>query len=304
MNLAIITTPDRIEKDRTLFKESLKYSQMVVYTSIDSIKLRVGERMEVRYSGYNLSEFDYVLTIPTVEKREFFYILLRMLENSGVMVPISSDKFFIIWNRPLMLKALSKRGIHVRKTFAIAQNIVADTILRDLKLPVVITTTSGKRVYVNKMDVLKDVLSLFRPGHMVVVEKPITPESVIWSFVIGDEIVASYERRGEVRRSIVLDKEMEEIAIKVRRIFDADFCVVNFIKMKRGFIVNNVTLTPDFELFYKVTGKNVCSMLASYIMERVERERSLIGGFIKGIYRLSRWFEDAISNIRSVKKRV
>jgi len=304
MKLAIVTTPERIEKDKNLVSEANKYFSHVVYTSIDSIKLEVGKELEIFYSRYDLSEFDYVLLIPTVEYKEFFYTALRILENKDVLIPISSEKFFMMWNRPLLLRMLAKQGIKIRKTFAIAQNIVADTIAKELKLPVMITTTKGKRVYVNKRGVLKDVLDLFRPGHMVVIEKPITPESVIWSFVIGEEVVASYERVGNSRRSIVLDEKMKEIALKIRRILGSEYCVVNFIKVGKRLIANNVTLAPDFNLFYEATGKSVSDLLLSSIAERVRSGRNVLEDIIEGMQKLSRWFEYAISNIRSIKKRV
>ncbi|HDJ96476.1 MAG TPA: hypothetical protein ENG45_00185, partial [Candidatus Aenigmarchaeota archaeon] len=205
MKLAIITTPDRVEQDKILARNAKKKFSDVIYTSIDNIKLKVGDEFGVYCNGDNLIDSDYTLLIPTLKYREFFYTTVRILENCRVPTSVVSEKFFIIWNRVLLLRTLAKEGIKVRKAFSIAQNVVLDKVLKELKLPVIITTTTGKRIYVNNEEALKDVLSLFEAGYMITFEKPITPESIIWSFVVGNEVVASYEKVEKKMRSIVLD---------------------------------------------------------------------------------------------------
>jgi glutathione synthase/RimK-type ligase-like ATP-grasp enzyme len=283
MKIAILGSPERKEKDLPLIREAKEVFETSLYVPIDGVKLGIEEEPKAWYKKTDLSEFDCILPIPISKNREFFYTCLRILEEN-VYLPISSDKFFILWKKPLLLKLFSQNNIEIRRTFVVASDVATGTILEELKLPVIITPPSEKRVLATKKETLKNILSLFKPGYTIVVEKPIKPESVIWTFVVGDEVVASYEKKKSRRRAIKLGEELENLAVKVRKIISSDFCGINFIKTKSHTIVNNVTLSPNFSLFQEVTGKNISRILLSYLKERVkESKKGLLDRFIDTI---------------------
>jgi len=295
------------KENKAVVREFKKVFKETVYIPVDEIIVGVGsDGFHARFNGMNLFTFDCILPLPTPEKKEFYYVLIKILERE-VYVPITSENFFLLWNKPLLSRLLLKHRISARKTFAIAQNVAANVILKKLKLPVIVTPPSGKRVLVTKEETLKDVLSLFKPGYMILVEKPIKPLSVIRVFVAGSETVA-YEKIENSTRAITLPKDVKELALKVRDLISSDFCCINFLKTKKGVMVNEISLSPDFDTFQEVTGKNIALMLATFIKEKMKR-KSVVNKIIDGIIvdplvSLIRWVENEVGNLRSAKPRV
>ena len=99
-----------------------------------------------------------------------------------------------------LLNKLALGGVPIRKTASISQDVAADFIHQNFKLPVILTTPQGKRVYVSNEETLRNVLSLFSAGHMVSVQKPVRDAEVHVTFVSEKEAVA-YCRKGERRTS-------------------------------------------------------------------------------------------------------
>ena len=262
-------------------KEGKKFFDTVTVARPEELRLEVSEDMEVYHKDLNLSEFDGVLLLPKVERNEFFYMVARILEDKGVYLPVNSSALKILWNKPLVWKELSSNGIKIRKVYSIAQNVALGTIRDSISFPVLVTTPEGKKVLATNEEVLKDVLSLFRAGNMVMIEKPLKAQSVIWSFVVGNEVVASYERIKDSRVATTLDDKLKSVSVKIREVLGLDFCAVSFVKMKREVVVNSVTISPDWELFTKVTGKNLVGVLLSYVANRIkERRKSMVETFV------------------------
>lgn len=283
MKVVILGSPERKKKDLPVIREAQEVFESSLYVPIDGVKLGIEEEPKIWYKKTDLSEFDCVLPLPTPKNKEFFYTCLRILEKN-MYVPIPSGKFFILWKKPLLLKLFSENNIEVRRTFVVASDVATSTIVGELKLPVIITTPSEKRILVTKRESLRNILSLFKPGYTVVVEKPIKPESVIWAFVVDGEVAASYERKKSVRRSIKLGEELENLAIKIKNILSSEFCGINFIKTKSRVVVNNVTLSPNFSLFQEVTGKNISRILVSHLKEKAkESKKGFLDRFIDTI---------------------
>lgn len=304
MKLVILGSLERKEKDLPIIEEAQKIFDTALYVPVDHVKLGAGNDLGAWFKKTDLSNFDAVLPIPTYSNKEFYYTCLRILEKK-VYTPIPSDKFFIMWNKPLLLKLFSNNGIKTRKVSIVACEIAANTIINQLKLPVIITPPSRKRVLITNKDTLKSVLSLFKPGYTIIVEKPIKPKSMIWVFVVGDEVVASYEKNRQGRKRIIIDEDLKKLAIKIRKSISSDFCAINFIKTKSQNIVNEITLSPDFSLYQDVTGKNISRALLTYLESKIKEEkRTILDRIVDSITDTVKWFKNEISNIRTIGERV
>jgi len=119
-------------------------------------------------------------------------------------------------------------------------------------------------------------------------------------------VVASYEKSGEKgRKPIVLSKDLEEISLKIKELLKTEFCAVSFVEAEKEFIVNNITLSPDFELFKEVTGKNIGGILLSHLAMRVyEKRKGLLEKFVDSVKDTIRWVANEISNIGPFKQKV
>jgi len=281
MKIAIIGLS---EKNTSVVEEAKKVFDEVLYVPIDSIKLEVGEEQRAFYKDVDLSTFDIILPLINTSYNEFMYLCLKILEKN-VYVPISSDDFFIINKKCLLMKGLMDQGLKVRKSVFLASNRTSRMIIESLKFPITIRSSSGKRVKVTNEETLNNVLSLFKAGNIRILEKPIEAESVIWFFVVGNEIIASYEQVGENLRSIGVDEDIISKIYRVKKAINSDFFVVNYIRKKDNLIVNDVFLSPDFSVLNKVSGKNTIQPLLVYLKNKVESERiGVITSIFKSVH--------------------
>ena len=285
MKIAVIGSS---KENSTLVEEAEQIFDEVLYVPIDSVKLEVGEGQRALYKDVDLSTFDIILPLPKDTNREFFFLCLKILEKY-TYTPISSDNFFIMDKKCLLMKKFIEQGLKVRKSAFLASNRTSKMLIENLKFPIVMRSYPGKRVLVTNAETLNNVLSLFKAGNIRILEKPIEAESALWFFVVGNEIVASYEQLGENVRSISPDGEIISKLFRIKKAVDSDFFVVNFIRRKNSLILNDVLLTPDFSELDKVTGKNTSRLLLIYLKNKVESMRvSPITSLVNSMYSLIR----------------
>jgi len=285
MKIAIIGPNENNEPLLNIAKEIF---DEVLYVPLDFVKLEVGEEQKAFYEDIDLSSFDVILPLPNEENREFMFLCLKILEKD-VYTPVSSDEFFTIENDALMNKKLIKCGLNVRKSAILASNRTSRMLIENLKFPIIVRSLSAKGVRVTNEETLQSVLSLFKAGYIRILEKPMEAESLVWCFVVGDEIAASFEETKETTRSIRLDDETNAKLLKIRRVINSDFFVVSFIRKRNALILNDITLRTDFSRFKDVTGKDITKLLLIHLKNRVESRRiSPIKSFIQSFYDLFR----------------
>ena len=288
-----------------LLPEFSKRFSAVVFFTPDSIKLTAGGTLSATSGRFNLANFDYVLLFPETSEKEFYYTLARILEKkTRVSIPSATLAYF--WNKPVLLNKLALGDVPIRKTASISQDVAADFINHEFKLPVILTTPQDKRVYVSNEETLRNVLSLFSAGHMISVQKPVRKAEVHVTFTSEREAVG-YCRRGERRVPIRLDPKTAAIAQKVRKTLGADFCEIIFVKIGRSFYLSNLKFVPNFTLFNKVLGRNVASLIAEEATHKIAAidpvaiaEKAVIG-FGKALQGIARWIANEISDTRSPK---
>ncbi|MBR9689825.1 MAG: hypothetical protein GOV01_02945 [Candidatus Altiarchaeota archaeon] len=287
-----------------LVPEFLRRFSTVVFFTPGNIKLSVEKTISVTSGKFNLAHFDYILLLPESSEKEFYYILARILEKK-TKVSIPSDSLLDFWNRPILLNKLS--GVApIRKTASVSQHVAADFIKNEFKLPVILTTPGGKRVYVSNEETLRNVLSLFSAGHMVSVHKPIKKAEVYVTF-ISERDVIGYYRIGDKRVHVNLDSKLAEIGQNIRTTLGADFCSALFVKIGKKYYLSNVKLLPKFEIFKKVLGKDLASVMAEEASRKIapfdianvfDNVFKGIGGIIN---RFAGWMDHEVSNTRSSK---
>ncbi len=272
MKIVILGSPERRKKDLELLKDAKGVFDKALYVSIDSVKLEVSDEMKVSFEKTDLSDFDVILPVPTYEHKETYYMCLKILEKS-CYVPYKSDDFFLLWNKPLLIKKLQESDINVRKTVVVASNYIPENAVKELKLPIIVNSYKGK-VLVTDKNTLKDVMDLFKKGIMNRLEKPISANKSIWCFIVGDEVIGCYEKVGDERKRMTkASSDITKLSKRIKSIVNTDFCIINFLETKDKIIVKNISVTPDFPLFEKITGKNLGLSLLIYVKSQIEEEK-------------------------------
>gem|GEM_PF-2355075 len=288
-----------------LMPEFSKRFSTVVFFTPWGIKLTAGELVSATSGRFDLSNFDYVLLLPEGPEKEFYYTLARILERK-TRVSVPSETLAYFWNKPVLLNKLALGGVPIRRTVSVSQNVAADFIKEKFKLPVILTTPQDKRVYVSNEETLRNVLSLFSAGHMVSVQKPVKDAEVRVVFVSEREVVG-YSRHGKKRLPVRVDPKLASIAQDVRRTLGADYCSIIFVKIGKRFYLSNVKFVPRFDLFKKVLGKNLASIMAEEATHRIAAidpiamVENAVAGFGKTLQNIVRWICDEIGYTRSSK---
>lgn len=270
MKLAIIGDPFRRKKDLPLVEEGGQFFE-TTYAPITEIRFDLDKKISVKHNHADLSEFDCILPVPTVRYKELFYAALRMLSSS--LLPFSAESYLLACNDELLFNHLVANGITARNFLTVASNVSLRRIVDRIEFPVIVRPPN-KRVMVTNPQTLEDVIALTKVGIPVKIEAPIKAERDVWLFVVGDEVVACYEKTEGSSKPVAIGGELKKIAIRVRQLAECDYCALRFLWHER-WILDRFTLSPNFANFQKITGKNVARYLIGHLRERAkELERT------------------------------
>jgi glutathione synthase/RimK-type ligase-like ATP-grasp enzyme len=288
MRCAIIGDPNRKAKDQPIIDEVREACGEAVYAPITQVRFEIGhskKEANVSFEGKNLAEFDYVIAIPTITHSELFYTAFWILNNKAA--PIDAKKYLTTLNEELLLNVLESKGIRVRKHMTVTSNASLDRVDESITYPAIVRPPK-KRVIVTNKKTLKDVVSLYKIGTPIMIETPIKSKKIIWVFVLGKEVIASYEKSGKSRKTVSIDNKLKGIALKVRDIIGCNYCSIKFILKKGNWVLDKVSLSPDFSKLQKITGVNVARHIASFYAGKFRFERTWLHEKIEDIFRLGR----------------
>ncbi len=255
-----------------------------------TILLYAGEDDAAAFSQENgLRSFDSLVFLPEEEYFEFAYMVMKIVDGYTV-TSIPCGKFRLFFNRALIQRFLASHNLSVRKVYAFSEATAANFVLKELKLPVILQFPDGRRIPIKSEDTFTELISGIKRDTVITAEKPLKPEFLVWTLVIGDEVIAC-EKKGESISPFNAPSEIIEKSLKVSSLLSTFFCQVNFIPYRNSFLVNEVRLFPDFALFEKITGKNVYKILASSIISKTkERKKEMIKRSIsQSINGIKRW---------------
>ena len=278
MKIAILANESRKKKDKPILDEAEQTFDEVVYAPINKVRFDIVSKkrengITLRLNGTDLSDADCLLTIPTNNKKELFYSALRMVE--GPIAPFDAKAYMLTINEELLFHYLGSNGIPVRKSVAVASNASMDRIDEKIKYPVIVRPPQ-KRVIVTNKHTLKDVISLYKYGTPIRIETPIKSERNVWVFVLGEEVIAGYEKVKNVSKVTAVDDDVKRLAIKVGRLVGCDYCALRFLKDKksRKWVFDKLTFSPNFANFQKITGVNIGRhMISRYRSEGEKKGR-------------------------------
>lgn len=274
MKIAILADPNRKSKDKPVVDEAKEAfgEEGVIYAPITQVRFDLSKDLNngitVRFNGFDLAEFDAVIPIPTTTHAELFYTALWMLSEQNL--PFDAEKYLITMNEEMLFNFLESNGVPVRKYITVASNASLDRVEENIKYPALVRPPR-KRVIVTNKRTLKDVISLYKIGTPIKIETPIKAKKNVWVFVLGDEVVASYEKFERTAKTIAIDDELKRLAIKVRRLIGCDYCSMRFLMQGNEWIIDKLTLSPDFSNFQKITGVNIARYVVSRFLEKAKK---------------------------------
>lgn len=287
MKCLIIGDQNRKDKDSPIIEEAERSIEDVEYAPITQIRFDLGSEKQpkISYDGKDLSEYDCIIVIPTITHSELFYTALWMM--NGKAVPINAEKYLMMMNDELLFNFLDSKGINVRNHVTLTSNASLDRVDGNISYPSIVKPPK-KRVMVTNKQTLKDIVSLYKIGTPILIEEPIKSKKTVWMFVLGNEIIAAYEKSGKTRKTIAVDEKLRKTVLKIKQSIGCDYCSIKMIYQKGEWILDKVALSPNFRNFEKVTGVNIARHIISYCKRTHHIEKTWLYEKIEDMFRIKR----------------
>lgn len=254
----------------------------------DGLKLSISQSGGIE-NGYE--KFDFCIYL---DKDEY---TARMLEKSGLRLFNNSAAIEVCDDKMLTHIALSESGIAMPETipgmlcYTPEAEVSVETIEKiekKLSYPIIVKSSYGslgKGVFKadNRAELLKLCNKLKCEKHLF---QKFVSESAgrdIRVIVIGGNCVAAMQRvagNSDFRSNIELggqgflykiDAKLEDICVRTAKILNLDYCGIDILKGKDGYLVCEVNSNAFFGGIESVTGVNIAKFYAEYIIKEVYR---------------------------------
>ncbi|UZE95391.1 30S ribosomal protein S6--L-glutamate ligase [Alkalimarinus alittae] len=294
MKIAILSRNPKLYSTRRLKEagESLGHTVDIIDTMHCYMDI-TSSRPSVRYKGAPLPKYDAI--IPRIGASVTFYgtAVVRQFEmmgtfsiNESVAISRSRDKL-----RSLQL--LSRKGIGLPRTgFAHHPDKISDLLKNVGGAPVVIKLLEGTQgigvVLADTTKAAESIIEAFMGLKANILVQEYIKEAGgadIRCLVIGDKVVAAMKRQaaeGEFRSNlhrggsaelVRLSPAERKTAIAAAKTMGLGMSGVDILRSKNGPVVMEVNSSPGLEGIELATGKDVASMIFSYI-EKTAKQSS------------------------------
>ncbi|MFB6204061.1 MAG: RimK family alpha-L-glutamate ligase [Candidatus Nanohaloarchaea archaeon] len=228
----------------------------VLAVPADGLKFIYGpEETQVLYKGTDITEFDVAYLRHSDEEVYFAEHLAEILNNSGVLTPLSDDTFAVMTNKFYTMKILAENGLNVPDSVYTLSPDTAVEAAERLGYPIIMKTITGGGgegvMRASSESELKPVMDTMKAFEQDIclqeyMEHSGTDNRVI---VIGDHVVA-YQRSssdegewrsnigaGGERLKVELTDEMRDTGIRAARAIGAGISGADIIESEDDIFV-------------------------------------------------------------------
>ncbi len=261
------------------------------FSIVDNINLKEIEvhslknKIEILHNGNPLGKYDCIYV-----KGSFRYALILTAITSALFdktyMPIAPESFDIVHDKFLTQLVLQKHNIPMPNSYFSPTLNAAKKILRKVNYPIIIKLpkgTGGKGVmFADSFPAASSMLDAIGPLKLQVViqEYMETNSTDTRAIVVGDKVVASYQRKateGEKRANIhmggvgikcILDEKTKKVAIKTAKALKSDICAVDILETPLGPFVIEANLSPGLQGVTKYTKIDVADIIAKFLYKK------------------------------------
>jgi ribosomal protein S6--L-glutamate ligase len=299
MRIAVLSTSKTLYSTRRLVEagQALGHEMRVVNHKRCYMNI-VAHNPSVHYNGEVLPQFDAV--IPRIGASLTFYgtAVVRQFEMMGVYCVNESVAISRSRDKLRALQLLARKGVGLPVTgFASAPNDTDDLLKMVNGTPVVIKLLEGTQgvgvVLAETQQAAKSVIEAFRGLDANFLVQEFIKEAGgadIRCFVIGEKVVAAMKRqgkegefrsnlhRGGTAELVKLTPEERSTAVRAARIMGLNVAGVDLLRANHGPVVMEVNSSPGLEGIEVATGRDVASMIISFIEKHARPGRTRTRG--------------------------
>lgn len=243
MDICIISSNERREKDFILVKYASKFFKNVKFIEVENLILEVGKGFLVKNEDLNLNNFDVVFPIPTYLKMDLFLPLIKMIETK---LPIKDVNYLKFSQLDSLSKEIKKIKVKLRERICLPANFYEVNSL-NLKYPLIVEILD-KKILVQDEYSLKEVLKFSKIYNKIVIKRPIKGRE-IWSLCFNKKILGSYMKEKNSRYLINVDKTLTQKIKNLLELFDLNFACISFIKSNSSYYLDQIIFSPNFKIW-------------------------------------------------------
>jgi ribosomal protein S6--L-glutamate ligase len=286
MKIAILSRSKMIHSTRRLIEAADERGHEVEV--VDHLKCSV--MMEtglptVFFDGRTLETVDAV--IPRIGASVTFYgcAIVRQFEMMNVFSTSSSQGILRSRDKLRSIQILSREGCAVPKTAFARHTVDVNELIKYVGgAPLVVKLVEGTQglgvVLCDTKKAAKSVIEAFYALEANILVQEFIEEAKgtdIRAFIVDGEVVGAMERkgpegefrsnlhRGGTARSVELDDEMRETAIKAAASMGLAVAGVDMLPSKRGPLIMEVNSSPGLEGIERATGVDIAGKIIQYI---------------------------------------
>ncbi len=219
--------------------------------------------------------------------------LIRHFEHLGVYSVNSSRSIEMAKDKLFQMQILSEHLVPIPKTILAQYPLSMDLIESKLGFPVVIKTLSGSQgsgVYLsesksNFLDFMGMMQNTHGRNEMILQEYIESSRGKdLRVYVLGDRVLGAMQRssnddsfkanfsRGGSVSTFSLSPEMEEMCIRIAKIFQMDIAGIDLLFDQQGkFKICEVNSSPGFKGMEMATGKNIAKEILYFIWKKAKK---------------------------------
>src|SRR3989344_22662 len=282
---------------RRLVQELKKRGHTVNYMFWGGLVFQFSKKGVVikRPNGTDLKYYDYIIPRnPLFKGKEETTYVSHLYRHYLLLVRYINEHYKHVLNEKTIIKIpfydkllqhylLAKNGLPIVTSLLYTGKHTPDTVYKKFKKPYIAKNVEGSKgaqvFLIEKTEQIENLVGVSGPGK-VLIQKYIPTKHDYRVIVIGGKIIGAMKRtakEGEFRANVSLGgtaeeadvtPEMQRLALKAAKIFNAEFAGVDIIKYKNKHYILEVNIFPGFEGFESATKINVAEKLISYIEEK------------------------------------
>jgi RimK family alpha-L-glutamate ligase len=295
MNIAVITPNPNSAITNSIYEAILKQGVHARKIKISAMNVDLSKMDTTDYRVFN-SVFKGMNPDGAINRgiginktKKIFYRvdLYRALEILEIPLINSRECLELATNKVLTSLLLRKKGINTPETIACETYESAVKAFHTLGGDIVIKPMYGARgkgiIRVNEEGLAENILNnLSQLDEPFYLQKYYDHDNRdIRAFILGDKVIAAMERisdnwktniaKGAIAKSIEIDKEAQEIAIKSAQLVKGEIIGVDIMKTKNGYVVIEVNSVPGFAGLQSTTKLDIAAEIAKYCIGRFKK---------------------------------
>lgn len=247
------------------------------------------EGIKVFRKGKEIAPFDFIIPRIGAGSETYGLHILKSLESQGIKTLNPGSAIENVRCKFNVYRILSQNNLPIVKTALVKTSMAIDYVEEELgPYPIIIKLargSQGKGVMIaeSRHSLKSTIEAMSLLGEDFIAQEYIhtTPKHTdIRVMVLNQEVIASVQREntddfrsnthcGGQMSTVLIPKEVKEVALKASQILGLNFCSVDFLFQGETYKILEINTSPGFEYIHKQANINIAAYIGRYIEQQL-----------------------------------